>query len=100
MADVVLKVNFPPFLLLLDLHGPVDDEAASAVFADGSLTLTLSKVTPGPWPELEARGDKATLKQRRAASVQAREEKDRVLAEKRREKRIEDGRTALRKQVC
>ncbi len=99
MSDVVLKVNFQPFLLLLDLYGAVDDENAAAVFEGGQVQIRLTKVAAGMWETLEATGTKQALKQRREASIAAKEESERVKVERKREKRIEDGREALRKQV-
>ena len=44
VSDVLVKVNYAPYLLVLDLLHPVDDTGSKAVFQDGSLVLSLPKV--------------------------------------------------------
>ncbi len=99
VSDVVVKVNFSPYLLLVDLFDAVDDDNANATFEDGFLTLTLTKVTAAPWSVLALTLSKRELQERRAASLQRKEQKELDLAEKKKVKRIEDGRAALRQQV-
>lgn len=70
------------------------------MFEDGQVSITLPKVTKAPWEALTASGSKTELRDRRDVSLQAKEARERALAEAKREKRLEDGRLALRKQVC
>lgn len=43
-SDSVVKVNAPPYFLLLDLFKEVDDDGSSAAFSRSSILLTLRKV--------------------------------------------------------
>lgn len=43
-TDAVLKVNCPPYLLVLDLHDDVDDAKSSAVVSSSGVTFRLVKV--------------------------------------------------------
>ena len=43
-SDLVLKINFSPYLLLLDLCAAVDPHSSVAAFQDGCLIVTLNKV--------------------------------------------------------
>lgn len=47
-GDAFVKVNAPPYLLVLDLHKDVDEEASRATVQGSSLTLSLKKVRRPP----------------------------------------------------
>ncbi len=99
MADVVVKVNFPPYLLVLDLHAAVDDATAVASFEGTQLSLVLAKATPGDWPDLQATGGRSEVAARREASIAAKQARELELVDTKKQRRAEDGRAALRKQV-
>ncbi len=44
LADCVLKVNAPPYLLVLDLHGDVDDTQSAAKVDAQGIRFHLRKV--------------------------------------------------------
>ena len=44
ICDIYLRVNFPLYLLQLDLLHPIDDANSTAVFGLGTLTCHLNKV--------------------------------------------------------
>lgn len=44
ICDTFLRLNFPPYLLQLDLHDQIDDANCSAVFGVGEVTCHLKKV--------------------------------------------------------
>ena len=44
ICDNFLRVNFPPYLLQLDLLNQIDDTKCDAVFGLGSVTCRLEKV--------------------------------------------------------
>lgn len=43
-TDCMLKVNTPPYLLLLDLHGFVEDTKSAATITPAGVTFSLKKV--------------------------------------------------------
>ena len=94
-----MKVNFSPYLLVIDLFDSVDDATAAATFDGGFLTLTLTKLSAGDWPDLHFQGSKTETRERRDLSVRTKEAKELELQEAKKLKRVEDGRAALRKQV-
>eukprot|EP00968_Pinguiococcus_pyrenoidosus_P014779 scaffold1350_cov249-Pinguiococcus_pyrenoidosus.AAC.5 len=95
-ADVFLKINFKPYLLALDLHGEVDDIQCRASATGGTLSVRLPKTTHGKWGRLTFDGD---AKGRRAESLKRKQEQEEQLREKRRDRRIQDERTALRQMM-
>lgn len=44
ICDTFLRLNFPPYLLQLDLHADIDDANCNAVFGVGMVTCHLRKV--------------------------------------------------------
>ena len=100
MSDVVLKVNFAPYLLMLDLPAPVKDFEATGTFVDNTLTVRLPKVDPAVWGAAQIKGaSKVELVARRAASLEKRAKEEAELREKKMELKNLAGRTVLRKQV-
>ena len=101
VTDVFVKVNFAPYLLLLDLHASVDDESSKAVFKDGALELVLPKVTPGLWPELTVEGlSKKDLRARRDKAMVAKTEREQALAQKKKDARHNAEQLAMKREVC
>ncbi len=43
-GDRVVKLNAPPYLLTLDLHGEVEDDIAAATVSGRTVTINLKKV--------------------------------------------------------
>lgn len=74
-ADCLLKINSPPYLLIVDLFGFVDEKRTVATITPEGVTFRLSKTEKcrGLWGQLEAScdgdEDKAKLVQRRNESV-------------------------------
>ena len=68
VTDVYIKLNYPPRVLVIDLHGEVDFQSAAAKAESGTLVLALRKRSPGTWPVLQAEGSKQELGERRAAA--------------------------------
>jgi hypothetical protein len=52
VADCVLKVNAPPYLLVLDLNGEVDEARSTAKVDAQGIAFQLRKVRRGPLPPL------------------------------------------------
>ena len=98
-SDLYVKVNFNPYLLEVDLRSAITEDASTARFKKGVLTVKLTKASPGLWGELFAEGDKAALKQRRAESFGRKEAKDAAARESVKDRRREEERTTLRSQM-
>ena len=98
-AELVLKVSYPPYLINLDLHAAVDENRSKASVKGGNLTLKLTKKEPGLWISLVADGSPEELAARRAESIEQRSKEQDALTEKVRDRKHEDERKALRKQM-
>ena len=71
VSDALVKVYAPGgHLLVLDLHGLVQDATAKALVGDQQVVFTLTKTVPGLWGRLTAQGDKHALAARRQESVE------------------------------
>ncbi|KAH8059297.1 hypothetical protein JL720_13857 [Aureococcus anophagefferens] len=100
-ADVYAKVSYPPRLVELDLINEVDEDGAVAKIKDGHLTLSLPKKQPGEtWgaSSSTASSSKSELleRRRRPRRAVAREQE---IGERAKDRKQEDDRTALRKQM-
>ena len=75
-TDCLLKVNAPPYLLIADLYGFVDEAQTVASISSGFITFRLTKAAKcrGTWGQLElappvTEEDKAEISKRRNESV-------------------------------
>ena len=100
VADAVLKVSHPPFLLDINLTDLIKTNSCKAIVKDDTLVIKLSKARVGLWHKLVYDGTKDEIKSRRRDSLQRREDEIREHHEKARSKRLEEERMTLRKQVC
>jgi hypothetical protein len=102
VADYILKVSHPPFLLDLNLFKTVHTDSCKAVLKNDTLIINLKKVVPCLWHVLvydDKRTTKEEMKIRRRDSIQRREDEIRQQHEKARSKKLEEERMALRNQV-
>ena len=73
VADLVIKVNFFPYVLILDLLHEVEFSTSKATSKDGMLTLHVKKTKPDTWRTLQVEGlDKKSLTRRRNDSIERR----------------------------
>ena len=112
ISDVLVKINFAPYLLQLDLCKPVLFDKSVARFdqRDGKLHLTLPKAVSAnaPWkslvhmyPATASPSEKRLLRQeRRAASMERKEKYDAEIAELVKEKRFKNEKLTLRRQMA
>ena len=101
VADLMVKVNFAPYLILLDLPEPVDDAATEAAFEEGVLRVRLRKVERGRWGRVHADDlSKQERMDRRAATMQRKEAREAEKQNARRAGRREASDLALRKQMA
>ena len=102
-ADLYAKISYPPRLVELDLLHEVDADGARARIKDGYLTLSVPKAAPGPtWGALvldRKQFSKAVLVARREDARDRRAAREREIAEKAKDRKGEDERLALRKQM-
>ena len=64
-----LKVNYAPYLTIIDFFDDVVYDQATAVFNSGTLVVKVPKRIAGEWPALSAEGSKSELKSRRDAAA-------------------------------
>jgi hypothetical protein len=97
----LLKISFDRYLLHLDLlHSIVDDKCVAKI-KNGTLTLKIPKKQPQMWDTLQIEGlNKSELKARRSAALEAKHLVEHEIFEKAKERKIEDERKALRKQMA
>lgn len=97
-----LKVNFSPYIVDVVLFSSVDALKHKATVKDGSLHITLYKTVSsrGLWGTLEITSDdKALLSKLREESILKQDILEKDLGDKRRDRRIDDERYSLRKQM-
>ena len=96
----MIKVNFQPYVLLLDLYDQIIDAKCSALFKNGILTIDVPKKTHGSWGNLQTELPKAEKIQRRNLSVERRREYDQHLIEKKKKDKHAQEKHSLRKQMA
>ena len=99
LTETFVKVTYPPFLLDLNLLKSVEESRSKAIRKDGVLYIELVKKEKGIWGHLLFDGTKEEIAERRRKALDARTEMVRALHEKAREKKYEEGRMTVRKQV-
>mmetsp|Transcript_29250 Transcript_29250/g.85062 ORF Transcript_29250/g.85062 Transcript_29250/m.85062 type:complete len:516 (+) Transcript_29250:1902-3449(+) len=98
-----IKLSCSPFLLDLPLKHDIDVDSveSKAVLNNGTLHITLAKLSEGViWGELLFEGTKEEINQRREAAFAERTARIQRQHEKRMEQRIEDERMALKMQMA
>lgn len=95
-----LKVNYTPYIIDIITKSEIDPIKHKATVKDGTLNVTLYKVIPGLWGELiREETDKVTAKEIRSQSVLAQEVLEKEMIDKRKDRKVEDERYSLRKQM-
>lgn len=97
-----LKVNYAPFIVDILLHSRVDPNRQKAVVKEGVLLITLFKEdSTSTWGRLvsEITGDKAAVIEKKQEIATEHQALTKELQELRKDKRIEDERHALKKQM-
>ncbi|TYZ60786.1 hypothetical protein PybrP1_006419, partial [[Pythium] brassicae (nom. inval.)] len=102
VSDLVLKLNAPPYVLLLDLFALVDDASVvvKANAPEGTLHVTVQKRQEGLWPALTCENTKAALRARRSESMARKSESEAARSDQRRERRHQEEKQTLRAQMA
>lgn len=102
VSDLVVKVNAAPYVLLLDLSEHVDDASAIVkhLAATSLLRISLHKVTPRVWTQLECQGDKRVRRERREASMERKSQREAEVHAKRKERKHAEEKQTLRAQMA
>jgi len=98
---VFVKVNFRPYLVLVDLFAEVNDESLMAVVKDGTLVLTFQKLQESMWPSLRCEdfNDKAKMLERRKAAMEEKGARMRSHDERLKQRKVEDSKMTTRAQM-
>lgn len=102
VTSTTLKVNFSPYLVDIVLRHPVDPIRHKATIKDGNLKVTLYKTEQslGLWGTFEIdTDDKDAIKKIREESAVAQDTLEKELGETRKDRRTDDERFSLRKQM-
>jgi len=98
-----VKVSFGGWLVALDLFGEViDGKGSKALVKDGVLTVKMTKQQKGLWGRLTVEEDKSKewVEERRKRGMEDREKRVADMAERAKDKAIEEERMALKKQMA
>jgi hypothetical protein len=99
-TEVHVKISFERYLLHLDLNSAIDDEATVAKIKQGVLKIKLKKKVSEEWPTLLIQGiGKEELKRRRADALDDKFQREKLLSTRVKDRKYEDERNALRKQM-
>lgn len=102
VTSSTLKVNFSPYIVEIILQFPIDPIKHKANIKNGNLRVTLFKTeeSVGFWGSLEVdTEDKSAIMKLREDSIVAQDALERELGESRRDRRTDDERFSLRKQM-
>jgi dyslexia susceptibility 1 candidate gene 1 protein len=101
VTSSTLKVNYSPYIVDIVLHSSIDPVKHKATVKDGSLQVTLYKTgkSLGIWGILETSGDKAVINKLREDSIASQDLLEKELGDKRRDRKTDDERYSLRKQM-
>ncbi|KAF1334314.1 hypothetical protein FI667_g2171, partial [Globisporangium splendens] len=102
LSGLVIKVNTPPYVLLLDLFDCVDD-ASLVVKTNGHqhvLHVSVRKRDAAAWPTLVCNESKDVRRERRQASMERKMQSGAALAEKRRNAKYQEEKRTLRAQMA
>lgn len=98
VTSSALKINYPPYLIDLVLRNSVDSVKHKAVIKNGVLVVTLFKTEHIHWGELEA--PSAIKEEMRETGRKIHEDLEKELQTKRRERKSEDERFSVKRQMA
>lgn len=99
VTSVLLRINFSPYLIEIDLKNEINEDDSKAIFKDGKLFITLKKIENELWGDINSNLFKNERKERRNKSIEEKEKKDKELYEKKSKLKSEGNRYALREQM-
>lgn len=96
-----LKINYSPYIIDLVLNGQIDHNHHKAKVKNGTLIVSVKKITQGKWGELVrsnlSQQEKKVVKDESLLQYEADQQSQ---AEKRKDRKVIDERFALRKQMA
>ncbi|GAX82265.1 hypothetical protein CEUSTIGMA_g9693.t1 [Chlamydomonas eustigma] len=98
-TDSMIKVNCSPYLLLIDLHGVVDDSKTVVTISQEGILFRLLKTQKGLWCQLEATGEKDEILKRRNSSIDRAHERVAAVHKQRLERKQKEDREATQRQI-
>ncbi|OQS03688.1 hypothetical protein THRCLA_03994 [Thraustotheca clavata] len=100
VADLIIKVNFKPYVLLVDLIDSIVPDTTLIKIINGVMHLCVNKAQNGLWKELIFHGTKNDILERRKASMARKTLAEQQLAEKRKETKYATEKKTLRDQMA
>lgn len=96
----ILKVNYKPYLLDLNLFQDISEDKSKAVFKDGVLNISLIKKEFQLWGQLCFIGSKSEIAVRREASFKLRDARNQQQREITAARKVDEERLMLREQMA
>eukprot|EP00986_Skeletonema_menzelii_P009083 scaffold4054_cov142-Skeletonema_menzelii.AAC.6 len=96
----IIKINFKPYLLDLNLYQNIIEDKSKAVFKDGVLNISLVKEECKLWGQLCFAGSKSEIIARRKNAFQLRDARTRQQTEKAAERKVDEERLMLREHMA
>eukprot|EP00039_Didymoeca_costata_P033383 m.42091 g.42091 ORF g.42091 m.42091 type:complete len:367 (-) comp9844_c0_seq1:191-1291(-) len=97
--EVYIKVNYSPYIFEADLCKEIDAVSSTAVVEKGAVRFSLKKKKFEAWGALLFKGDKDTIRERRAAGEEAERQRHKHEEEKQKEDSRERKKKAIQKQM-
>ena len=100
-TDQYIKVNYPPYLFEVHLHGIVIEEQSTAKIGNGVVDFRLIKKGPGVWGRLASveSDDRTFMVERRAEALEHAHKAAAKLAEEKAKKKREEEQFAIKQQM-
>ena len=96
----ILKVNFKPYLLDLNLYQDISEDKSKAVFKDGVLNISLAKKEFQLWGQLCFIGSKSEIAARREESFKLRDARTQQQKEMTAARKVDEERLMLREHMA
>ena len=96
----ILKVNYKPYLLDLNLFQDIVEDKSKAVFKDGVLSIRLTKKESQLWGQLCFIGSKSEIAARREKSMKLRDERTEQQKEMAAARKVDEERMMLREHMA
>lgn len=100
VTSTVLKINFKPNLIDINLFDEIDEDASNAIFKDGELHICLAKKVHQLWGQLSFLGSKQQIAVRREKALKLHEDRIQHQREMAATRKVDEERMMLREHMA